>query len=285
MFDAASLNANRSCRFIFTPALATLRLARIEGNGTMTHQGETAPTAAMLAIGDELLSGRTKDRNIAHLASVLTLTGIDLKEVRIVADDQGAIVDALNALRGRYDHVFTSGGIGPTHDDITAEAVTLAFGLPLIQHPEAMDRLARHYASRDLPFTEARMRMARTPEGATLIDNPVSVAPGFQVGNVFVMAGVPGIFTAMLDNVLPTLPGGPVMQSASVACPFGEGDIGGPLAEIQRQHPGTAIGSYPRFDGQRYSTELVIRSRDADALSAAREAVEAMIDGLKAKAA
>ena len=249
----------------------------------MTEAHQPAPTAAMLAIGDELLSGRTKDRNIAHLAGVLTLTGIDLKEVRIVADDEDAIIEALNALRSRYDHVFTSGGIGPTHDDITAEAVAKAFALPLIQHPEAMDRLARHYASRDLPFTEARMRMARTPEGANLIDNPVSIAPGFQVGNVFVMAGVPSIFVAMLDNILPTLPGGPVMESASVACPFGEGDIGGPLSQIQKQHPAVAIGSYPRFDGQRYSTELVIRSRDAQALTEARDAVEAMVAEMGAK--
>ncbi len=246
---------------------------------------ERAPTAAMLAIGDELLSGRTKDRNIAHLASVLTLAGIDLKEVRIVADDQEAIVGALNALRGQYDHVFTSGGIGPTHDDITAEAIAVALGRPLIQHPEAMERLAAYYASRDLPFTEARMRMARTPEGAMLIDNPVSVAPGFRIENVFVMAGVPSIFTAMLDNILPTLPGGPVMESVALACPFGEGDIGGPLAAIQKEHPMVAIGSYPRFDGQRYSTELVIRSRDAAALDAARGAVEAMIEGMKAGAA
>ncbi|WP_062220590.1 competence/damage-inducible protein A [Aureimonas sp. D3] len=249
----------------------------------MTEALQPAPTAAMLAIGDELLSGRTKDRNIAHLAGVLTLTGIDLKEVRIVADDESAIIEALNALRDRYDQVFTSGGIGPTHDDITAEAVAKAFALPLIQHPEAMDRLARHYAARELPFTEARMRMARTPEGASLIDNPVSVAPGFQIGNVFVMAGVPSIFVAMLDNVLPTLPGGPMMESASVACPFGEGDIGGPLSQIQKQHPAVAIGSYPRFDGQRYSTELVIRSRDAQALAGAREAVEAMVAEMAAK--
>ena len=251
----------------------------------MRQEGETAPRAAMLAIGDELLSGRTKDKNIAHLAGLLTLAGIDLKEVRIVADEEDAIVEALNALRAKYDHVFTSGGIGPTHDDITADAVAAAFARPAVHHPEAMERLTAYYASRDLPFTEARMRMARTPEGATLIDNPVSVAPGFRVENVFVMAGVPTIFAAMLDNVLPTLPGGPVMQSAALACPFGEGDIGAPLAAIQKEHPLVAIGSYPRFDGQRYSTELVIRSRDASALEAARAAVEAMIEGMKAKTA
>ena len=236
-----------------------------------------APRAAMLAIGDEILSGRTKDRNIGHLASVLTLAGIDLKEVRIVPDETPAIVEALNALRSAYDFVFTSGGIGPTHDDITADAIGAAFGLPVTVHPQANERLAASYLARDLPYTEARRRMARTPEGASLIDNPISVAPGFRVENVFVMAGVPSIFAAMLDNVLPTLPSGPAIQSVAITCPLGEGDIGGPLGEIQKRHPGTAIGSYPKFDGQRYSTELVIRSRDAAAIEAARVEVEAMI--------
>ncbi|WP_244491853.1 molybdopterin-binding protein [Aureimonas sp. AU12] len=243
-----------------------------------------APTAAMLAIGDEILSGRTKDRNIGHLAGLLTLSGIDLKEVRIVADDTDSIVGALNALRGAYDFVFTSGGIGPTHDDITADAIGAAFGIPVTAHPEATERLVAYYRSRDLPYTEARQRMARTPKGASLIDNPVSVAPGFRVENVFVMAGVPSIFGAMLDNVLPTLPSGAVMKSVAVVCPFGEGDIGGPLGEIQKRHPGTAIGSYPKFDGSRYSTELVIRSRDEAAIEAARVEITAMIDGLGPRA-
>ena len=239
-------------------------------------------TAAMLAIGDELLSGRTKDRNIAHLASVLTLAGLDLREVRIVPDVEDEIVAALDALRTRYDFVFTSGGIGPTHDDITADAIGRAFGLPVEPHPEAERRLAAYYESRSLPFTDARRRMTRTPRGASLIDNPVSVAPGFRIGNVCVMAGVPGIFTAMLDNILPTLPTGPVMLSMAIACPFGEGDIGGPLSDIQKRHPETAIGSYPKFDGQRYSTELVVRSRSEAARDAAAQEIRAMIEGLAA---
>ncbi len=237
-------------------------------------------TAAMLAIGDELLSGRTKDRNIAHLAEVLTLAGLDLREVRIVPDVEDEIVAAANALRSRYDFLFTSGGIGPTHDDITADAIGKAFGLAVEPHPKAERLLSAYYESRSLPFTDARRRMARTPRGAALIDNPVSVAPGFRIGNTFVMAGVPGIFTAMLDNVLPTLPSGPVLLSVAIACPVGEGDIGGPLGEIQKRHPETVIGSYPKFDGQRYSTELVVRSRSEAARDAAATEIRAMIQNL-----
>lgn len=241
-------------------------------------------TAAMLAIGDEILSGRTKDRNIGHLAEMLTLAGIDLREVRIVPDEPKAICDALNTLRRAYDHVFTSGGIGPTHDDMTADAVASAFSLPIIQHPQAMERLARHYASRDLEFTPARMRMARTPEGASLIDNPISVAPGFRIENVYVMAGVPQIFQAMVENVMATLPKGQAIQSASVHCEFGEGVIGGPLGEIQKRHPATMIGSYPKSDNGRYYAELVVRSRDPEALEAARRDVEAMLEDLRSSA-
>ncbi|RIY01638.1 competence/damage-inducible protein A [Aureimonas flava] len=239
----------------------------------------------MLAIGDELLSGRTKDRNIAHLAQVLTLAGLDLREVRIVPDVEDEIVAALNALRARHDFVFTSGGIGPTHDDITADAVGRAFALAVEPHPEAERRLAAYYEGRSLPFTEARRRMTRTPRGATLIDNPVSVAPGFRVENVFVMAGVPGIFTAMLDNVLPTLPAGPVMTSVAIPCPVGEGDVGGPLGEIQKRHPETAIGSYPKFDGHRCTTELVVRSRSEAARDDAAADIRTMIEGLVAAGA
>lgn len=240
----------------------------------------TPSTAAMLAIGDEILSGRTKDRNVGHLAEVLTVAGIDLKEVRIVGDTAAAIVEGLNALRGRYDLVFTSGGIGPTHDDITADAVAEAFGLPIGPHPDAVDRLTAHYASRGLEFTAARRRMSRTPEGATLIDNPVSVAPGFTVENVHVMAGVPAVFIAMLDNVMKTVPAGRPIRSVSVACGHGEGVIGGPLGDIQKRHPDVMIGSYPQFDGVRYTTELVLRSRDDAALEAARIEVSAMLDRL-----
>ena len=237
-------------------------------------------TAAMLAIGDELLSGRTKDKNIGHLAEVLTLKGIDLKEVRIVSDDEAAIVDALNALRERYTYVFTSGGIGPTHDDITADAIAKAFGVSIDHDPRAMKLLAEHCAARGLEFTDARKRMARIPDGADLIENPVSVAPGFVIGKVHVMAGVPSIFEAMLDKVGPTLAGGSVLLSRTVHCPFGEGEYGVALGEIQNAHPDTAIGSYPRFDGKSYSTQIVIRGRDEAVVLAAEKAVQAMVEKL-----
>jgi molybdenum cofactor synthesis domain-containing protein len=241
-----------------------------------------AVTAAMLAIGDELLSGRTKDRNIGHLAE-MTAAGIDLKEVRIVADDHEAIVEAVRALSQRYTYLFTSGGIGPTHDDITADAIADAVGLPCVHDEAAMELLAAHYAERQMPFTEARQRMARMPEGARHIDNPVSRAPGFVVGNIHVMAGVPSVFQAMLDNVMPTLKAGAKLHSLSVPCPFGEGDIGGPLAAIQKAHPQAVIGSYPRYDGKRFSTEIVIRGRDIGAVEAVRDAVAAMVGGMAAK--
>lgn len=238
-------------------------------------------TAAMLIIGDEILSGRTKDRNIGHMADILTAIGIDLKEVRVVADDEDDIADAVNALRKRYVYLFTTGGIGPTHDDITADSVAKAFGVPCEHDAKAMELLAAHYAKRELEFTDARKRMARMPRGAEHIDNPVSVAPGFKIGNVHVMAGVPAIFQAMLDNVVPTLRTGQKLLSATVACPLGEGVIGGPLGDIQKAHPETIIGSYPKYRDGTFWTELVVRSRSADALSAARAAVEAMVVRLK----
>ncbi|MBB3948711.1 molybdenum cofactor synthesis domain-containing protein [Rhizobium skierniewicense] len=235
-------------------------------------------SAAMLAIGDELLSGRTKDKNIGHLADVLTMSGIDLKEVRIVADEESDIIEALNALRARYDYVFTSGGIGPTHDDITADAISAAFGLPCEHDAEAMRLLGEMYQKRDMEFTDARRRMARMPRGAQHIVNPVSVAPGFIVENVYVMAGVPQVFQAMLDNVMPTLRTGAKVLSQAVHSPYGEGDIGTPLSAVQKAHPQTSIGSYPKYDGQRFSTEIVVRAREADALSAAARDVEAMLE-------
>lgn len=240
-------------------------------------------TAAMLAIGDELLSGRTKDKNIGHLADVLTLAAIDLKEVRIVADEQDAIVEALNALRMRFDYVFTSGGIGPTHDDITADAVSKAFDLPCVHDPEAMRLLAEMYQRREMEFTESRQRMARMPKRARHIANPVSTAPGFIVENVYVMAGVPQVFQAMLDNVVGELRTGVKMLSRALPCPFGEGDIGTPLTAIQKAHPQTSIGSYPKYDGQRFSTEIVVRARAKEDLDAAAEAVLRMVSDLAQK--
>lgn len=237
-------------------------------------------TAGMLAIGDELLSGRTRDKNIGHLASALTLQGIDLKEVRIVSDEQEDIVAAVNALRSRYNYVFTSGGIGPTHDDITADAIAVAFGVSIDHDPRAMKMLSAHYAERDIEFTTARQRMARIPDTADLIANTVSIAPGFILKNVYVMAGVPSVFQAMLEAVLPTLEGGSTMLSTSVECSHGEGTIGDGLGEIQKQHPNTSIGSYPKFDGQTYSTQIVVRSRSQDDVDRAVLDVEKMLEAL-----
>ncbi|HWU61530.1 MAG TPA: competence/damage-inducible protein A [Ensifer sp.] len=239
-------------------------------------------TAAMLAIGDELLSGRTKDKNIGFLAENLTIAGIDLKEVRIVADDQDAIVEAVNALRAKYDLVFTSGGIGPTHDDITADAMSAAFGVPCLHDPEAMRLLGENYERRGLEFNEARQRMARMPQGARHIENAVSVAPGFIVENVHVMAGVPSVFQAMLGWLLPQLPTGAAVMSRTVVSPFGEGEIGKPLTEVQKNHPETSIGSYPKFDGNGFYTEIVVRARDEAVLQSAVSAVEAMLDAVRA---
>ena len=237
-------------------------------------------TAAMLAIGDELLSGRTKDKNIGHLATMLTAVGIELKEVRIVADEEDDIVAALNALRDRYTYVFTSGGIGPTHDDITADAVSKAFGVPCIHDPRAMELLAVSYAARNMEFNETRQRMARMPEGSELIANKVSVAPGFIIGNVHVMAGVPSVFETMLDEVLPALRTGTILKSQAIHCPFGEGIIGGPLRDIQKAHPGTIIGSYPKMVDGGYAVELIVRSKDDAAIEAAAQDIREMLKAL-----
>ncbi|MFC6486892.1 competence/damage-inducible protein A [Nitratireductor sp. GCM10026969] len=237
-------------------------------------------TAAMVVIGDEILSGRTKDRNISHLADMLTAVGIDLKEVRIVADDEAAIVEAVNTLRARNTYVFTTGGIGPTHDDITADAVSAAFGVPCDYEPKALKLLEEHFARRGIAFTEARKRMARMPKGAVHIANPISVAPGFNIGNVYVMAGVPAIFQAMLDAVVPTLKTGAKLLSVAIPSPLPEGTIGGPLGEIQKAHAEAIIGSYPKYQDGSFWTEIVIRARSEDVLKEAKTAVEAMLDGL-----
>ena len=233
----------------------------------MQQSSEKIVTAGMLAIGDELLSGKTKDRNIGFLADFLTVHAIDLKEVRIVGDEESSIAEALNALRKNYDMVFTSGGIGPTHDDITAEAVAKAFEIEIDYHPDALAILVEHYSDINLELTTARKRMARTPVGATLIANPVSKAPGFKIDNVYVLAGVPSVFQAMLGELSPTLEGGQKILSASVQCEFGEGTIGDRLATIQKNNPETSIGSYPRFDGKRFSTEIIVRGRNEEAIT------------------
>lgn len=240
----------------------------------------TIVTAAMVVIGDEILSGRTKDRNIGHLADLMTAIGIDLKEVRIVPDDRDAIVQAVNALRAKFTYVFTTGGIGPTHDDITADAIAAAFGLPCDYNENAYRLLEEHYSARGIPFNEARKRMARMPRGAELISNSISVAPGFRIENVHVLAGVPAIFQAMLDEVVPTLQAGAKLLSVAIPSPFPEGTIGEPLGEIQNAHPETIIGSYPKYQDGSFWTEIVIRSRSEEALKAARSAVEEMLESL-----
>lgn len=241
---------------------------------------EEIVTAGMIVIGDEILSGRTKDRNIGHLADIMTAIGIDLKEVRIVPDEEDEIVAAVNATRSRHDYIFTTGGIGPTHDDITADAISKAFGVPCEYDEKAYAMLEAHYAARGMEFTEARKRMARMPRGASHIPNPISIAPGFIIGNVHVMAGVPTIFQAMLDQVVPTLRTGVKLLSVTVPCSYGEGTIGGPLADIQKAHPDTIIGSYPKFLDGRFWIELVVRSRSQQAMDEARTAIESMLAGL-----
>lgn len=241
---------------------------------------QKSPTAAMLAIGDELLSGRTRDKNIGHLANALTLQGIDLKEVRIVGDEETEIVEAINALRSRYTYVFTSGGIGPTHDDITADAIAKAFDVPIGYDESAMAILERHYSKNDMDFTTARKRMARMPAGSQHIDNPVSKAPGFVIGNVHVMAGVPAVFQAMVENTLKNLEGGTLIQTETVVCKHGEGTIGDPLAQVQKNNPDTSIGSYPKFEDGKFFTHIVVRSRNPQALAQAKSQVEEMLSNL-----
>ncbi|MEP3345096.1 MAG: molybdopterin-binding protein [Litoreibacter sp.] len=225
------------------------------------------PTAAMLVIGDEILSGRTKDTNTNHLACALTQAGIDLKEARVVSDEHDHIVEAVRALSAQYAHVFTSGGIGPTHDDITADAIGAAFGAHVDIREDAHDLLAAHYARDGKEFNDARKRMARIPDGATLIDNPVSVAPGFILGNVHVMAGVPKVFHAMVETVLATMTGGQPLLSATLRVHIGEGDIAGPLGALAEANPDVSLGSYP-FQGEdgSFGSNLVARGTDVTEL-------------------
>lgn len=229
----------------------------------------TNPTAAMLVIGDEILSGRTRDSNMHHLAGELTRHGVRLLEVRVVADDHEAIVTAVNALRGAYDHVFTCGGIGPTHDDITADAIAAAFGVPIDHRADAMALLQAHYDRAGLEFNAARQRMARIPDGAALIDNPISTAPGFSVENVHVMAGVPKIFEAMVASVLPKITGGAPLLSQSLRVYRGEGEIAADFAALAASFPDLSMGSYPFIQDGAHGTNLVIRGTDPAQLDAA----------------
>ena len=240
---------------------------------------ENIITAAVLVIGDEILSGRTKDKNIGYIAEYCTNIGIDVKEVRVVPDEEAEIVSALNALRSRYAYVFTTGGIGPTHDDITADCIAKAFGVTIDEDPRAMALMLERYKPEDL--TPARRRMARIPAGADLILNPISKAPGFRLGNVIVMAGVPMVMQAMLDNVAPTLSTGIKMLSQTIdAHGLPEGLYGGPLGEIAAQHPGLSIGSYPSFKDGVFANQIVVRGRDQAAIDAGLAAVREMLQKL-----
>jgi len=232
------------------------------------------PKAAMLVIGDEILSGRTRDANMYHLAGELTRVGIDLKEVRVIGDEPEAIVVAVRALSSNYDMVFTSGGIGPTHDDITADNVAAAFGVPIDVREDARARLEAQYKRTGLELNAARLRMARIPDGATLIDNPISGAPGFSLENVHVMAGVPAIFEAMLASLLPTLTNGAPLLSKNLRINRGEGDIAGPLADLAARYADLSIGSYPFYTDGHYGADIVIRGADAARIDAALAELE-----------
>jgi molybdenum cofactor synthesis domain-containing protein len=228
-------------------------------------------------IGDEILSGRTQDKNVAQIASWLNLQGIRLAEVRIVRDDQAQIAEAVNALRGSYDYLFTTGGIGPTHDDITVDAIAAALGIGVVVHPKARAALEAYYAERG-GVTEARLRMARVPEGAELIDNPMSGAPGIRLGNVFILAGVPHIAGLMLEALSGQLEGGRPLLSVTIGCWAPESEVADVLREAEAAHPGCQIGSYPFFREGRVGANFVIRATEAALIEACRENLAALLE-------
>lgn len=235
-------------------------------------------TAALVVIGDEILSGRTHDKNIAQVAAWLQVQGIRLKEVRVVADDTPAIVEAVNALRVRNDYLFTTGGIGPTHDDITVDAISEALGVAVIVHPDARAILEAYYTTRG-GLTDARLRMARVPDGASLIPNRYTGAPGIRFGNVFIMAGVPSITAGMLDSLTGTLEGGAPLLSETIGCWVGESEVADLLRDTEKAHDSCQIGSYPFWKDGKTGANFVIRSVDADDLAAcARD----LVGGLQA---
>jgi molybdenum cofactor synthesis domain-containing protein len=239
-------------------------------------------TAGLIVIGDEILSGRTKDKNVGYIAEYLTNIGIDLSEVRVVSDREEAIVEAVNALRGRYTYVFTTGGIGPTHDDITADCVAKAFGVAIDVDPRAVAVMRERYKPEDL--NEARLRMARIPHGAELVENRISKAPGFRLGNVIVMAGVPAIMQAMLDSVAPTLATGQRMTVETIdAGGVPEGLYAEGLGRIAQTHDAVSIGSYPAFTGSGFANQIVVRGKDPSAVEAASGAVRDLIGRLQAQ--
>ncbi|MBF9194821.1 competence/damage-inducible protein A [Microvirga terrestris] len=229
-------------------------------------------TAALLIIGDEILTGRTKDKNIGYIAEYLTGIGVDLREVRVVPDVEEEIVAAVNDLRGRYTYLFTTGGIGPTHDDITADCIAKAFGVGIDHDPRAVAMLRERYSPDEL--NEARLRMARIPDGASLIENPISKAPGFRIGNVFVMAGVPSIMQAMLDNIAPNLEAGARMIIETIEAEgLAEGIYAEGLSRIASSFPSVSIGSYPSFSTSGFRNQIVVRGKDPKAVAEAAAAV------------
>ena len=234
-------------------------------------------TAALIVIGDEILSGRTQDRNVAQIATWLNVQGIRLREVRVVADDQDAIVEAVNALRTRNDYLFTTGGIGPTHDDITVDAVAQALGVNVVVHPQARAILEKYYADKPGGLTDARLRMARVPEGADLIPNRMSGAPGIKIGNVHLMAGVPHITAGMLDALTGTLEGGAPLLSETVGCWTPESEVADILRQVEKAHEHCQIGSYPFFRDGRVGANFVVRSTNSEDL---RSCVDSLCDGL-----
>jgi molybdenum cofactor synthesis domain-containing protein len=242
---------------------------------------EKIVTAAVLIIGNEILSGRTKDANLGYIAEALTKLGIRLREARVVSDVEAEIIAAVNECRARYDYVFTTGGIGPTHDDITSAAVARAFGVPLILDPRARALLEPHYPPGGL--NEARLRMAHVPEGADLVLNPVSAAPGFRMGNVFVLAGVPAVMRAMFDGLKGNLRGGPPVLSATVGAYLGEGVVAAGLGALQGRYPALEIGSYPFFRQGRYGASFVLRGTDRGMIDAAAVELRALIRQLGAE--
>ena len=230
----------------------------------------------MLVIGDEVLSGRTPDRNLGYVAKRLAELGVDLREARVLPDDEAVIAAAVNETRPRHDYVFTSGGIGPTHDDVTTDSIARAFGVGVAHHPDAVAVMRAHYPPEML--NEARLRMARIPDGAALVKNPVSYAPGFRLENVYVFAGVPAIMRAMFEEIAHELEGGPPAASVTVSCFLGEGTVAERLRALQEEcRPAVVIGSYPFYRENRYGTSIVFRSRDPHALEAAAAGFRAIV--------
>ena len=245
----------------------------------MTDEIQTV-TAAVLVIGDEILSGRTKDKNLGYIAEYLSRVGVDVREARVVPDLEEEIVPALNALRARYDYVFTTGGIGPTHDDITADCVAKAFGVPIGEDPRIIEMMLQRYAPGEL--TPARRRMARVPQGGELVDNPVSKLPGFKIGNVIVMAGVPSVMQAMLDHAVTLIRTGSPMRVQTIeAGAIPEGRYGDALAQVAKRHENVIIGSYPSFADGKFKNQIVVRGKDMAEVAEARAAVEAMLAAIR----